>query len=170
MAQYQKWETKIAQDIISQHLHLEGPLLPILHALNHEFGYIHNEADSLISDALNISQAEVRGTISFYHDFARSPSAPHQIKLCRAEACQSQGCEMLVDHLRDHHKISLDDAKSNHAVSVKTVYCLGNCALGPSLMVDDHIIGRVDTFTLDTLLGNPNKLSHPHDLIDEARS
>ena len=84
-----------------------APLLPILHALQHAFGYMPSAAQPLIAHALNISQAEVRGTLSFYHDFKTKPGARAIIKLCRAEACQARGCERIVAHLEAAHGLKI---------------------------------------------------------------
>ncbi len=78
-----------ADEIIAEHLALEGPLLPILHAFNEEFGCIDDAAVPQIALALNLSRAEVHGVLTFYHDFRREPAGRHVLKICRAEACQS---------------------------------------------------------------------------------
>ena len=83
---------------IRECLDREGPLLPILHALQEEFGYIDEAAEPLIADALNITRAEVHGVITFYHDFRRAPAGRHVLKLCRAEACQAAGGDPLAAH------------------------------------------------------------------------
>ncbi|SDT15131.1 Thioredoxin-like [2Fe-2S] ferredoxin [Pseudomonas chlororaphis] len=68
-----------------------GALLPILHAIQDGCGYIPDTAIPEIAHALNLSLAEVRGVISFYHDFRTTPPARHTLRLCRAESCQSRG-------------------------------------------------------------------------------
>ena len=73
----------------------------ILHALQEEFGYIDKAAVPLIAEALNISEAEVHGVISFYHDFRRTPPGRMFFKMCRAEACQSMGCERMIRHVEN---------------------------------------------------------------------
>ena len=137
------WDEGYAKSVIAEHLHLEGPMLPILHALQHEFGYVDEAAIALLADALNLSKAEVLGTISFYHDFRQAPAGRTVIKLCRAEACQAVGCETLVDHARDHHQLGIDSTSADGSVTIETVYCLGNCALGPAALVDGELVGRV---------------------------
>ena len=89
------WDRDVALRLIREHLDREGPLLPILHALQEEFGYIDTAAEPLIAEALNITRAEVHGVITFYHDFRREPAGRHVLKLCRAEACQSAGGDPL---------------------------------------------------------------------------
>ncbi|MGH6679955.1 MAG: NAD(P)H-dependent oxidoreductase subunit E, partial [Bradyrhizobium sp.] len=85
-----------ARQIIAEHLDLEGPLLPIFHAFNEEFGFVSNEAVALIAEALNITRAEAHGVLTFYHDFRRAPGGRHTLKVCRAEACQSRGSEAVA--------------------------------------------------------------------------
>jgi len=146
------WQAESARAIIDELKELKGATMPILHALQEEFGYVHDEAVPLIADALNLSQAEVFGTLTYYHDFRREPAGRHVLKVCRAEACQSVGCEALVDHLKDAHGIAMGSTTSDRMLTVETVYCLGNCALGPSLMLDGEVIGRADAGIIDDLV------------------
>lgn len=143
MAGYPAWDQDNARTLIASLAHLEGATLPMLHALQDEFGYVDPQAVPLIAEALNLSRAEVHGAISFYHDFKTAPQPARVIKLCRAEACQSLGCEKVVAELAAEHGIVVDSGPSGDAL-VETVYCLGNCALGPSALVDGELIGRVD--------------------------
>jgi len=143
MAGYPAWDQDSARIIVSGLAHLEGATLPMLHALQDEFGYVDPQAVPLIAEVLNLSRAEVHGAISFYHDFKTAPQPARIVKLCRAEACQALGCESVVDELAHTHGIAVDDHHAGDAI-VETVYCLGNCALGPSALVDGELIGRVD--------------------------
>lgn len=143
MAGYAAWNEENARAIVAELAHLEGATLPMLHALQDAFGYVDRQAVPLIAEALNLSRAEVHGTISFYHDFRTAPPPARTVKLCRAEACQSLGCEAVVAELARDHGIVVDGGPAGDA-AVETVYCLGNCALGPSALVDGELIGRVD--------------------------
>src|SRR3954468_15575371 len=98
MAITSAWDETRASEIIAGHKHLDGPALPILHALHAAFGFIGDEAIQLVARALNLSRAEVHGVVSFYHDFRRAPAGRHVLKLCRAEACQSMGADALASH------------------------------------------------------------------------
>lgn len=151
MPGYPAWDQDSARLIVSGLAHLDGATLPMLHALQDAFGYVDPKAVPLIAEALNLSRAEVHGTMSFYHDFRGAPPPRRVVRLCRAEACQALGCEDLVAHLARDHGITLD----GHAgpVAVETVYCLGNCALGPAALVDGELIGRVDADRLAELCG-----------------
>jgi len=115
-------------------------LLEILHDTQHKFGYLSNEALVEIADIINISRADIHGIVSFYDDFRREPPTGLCVKICRAEACQAVGGEALAKHAQDNNMETHD------------VYCLGNCALGPAVMIDDELYGRVDAQKLDALL------------------
>src|ERR1051325_10317816 len=113
------WDKEIALERIREHLDREGPLLPILHALQDEFGYIEEAAEPLIAEALNITRAEVHGVVTFYHDFRREPAGRRVLKLCRAEACQSMGAEALVAHVERSLGIRCGDTTVDGAVTVE---------------------------------------------------
>ncbi|TAK48198.1 MAG: formate dehydrogenase subunit gamma [Xanthobacteraceae bacterium] len=153
MVPYSPWDIAAAQAIIAPLAARKGATLPILHALQDEFGYIDAAAIPLIADALNLSRAEVHGTVTFYHDFRSEPPGRKVIKLCRAEACQSVGSERLVAHLKQRHGLALDATTADGELTLETVYCLGNCALGPSALVDGELIGRLDETRLSALCG-----------------
>lgn len=150
MATPTPWDENLAQDTIDGLRHLEGALLPILHALQDRFGYVDPRAVGMIAQTLNVTRAEVFGTISFYHDFKRQPPAGRAIKFCMAEACQARGAEKLASHLEKIHGVKIDGGYHN-GLSVETAYCLGNCALGPNALYDGEIIGRLDEERLDAL-------------------
>ena len=147
-----RWDDQRAQAIIAQNSHLQGAMLPILHELQHAFGYIDSRAVPDIAEALNVSKAEVHGVISFYHDFRSAPAGRHVLKICRAEACQSMGCEDLVAHLARSHHLGPGDTSANGGLTVETVYCLGNCALSPAALLDGELIGRLDRDGLDMIV------------------
>ena len=132
-----------AREIIDELKALPGASLPILHGLQDAFGFVPPEAIPLVADALNISRAEVVGILNFYHDFRQEPGGRHIMRVCRAEACQSMGCEALVAHLEGRLGIRMGETSADGAVTLETVYCLGNCALSPSVLVDRELYGRV---------------------------
>ena len=132
--------------------HLPGALLPILHALQEEFGYVDEAAVPLMAEALNISQAEVLGVISFYHDFRRTPPGRHVLQMCRAEACQSMGCGALIEHVEKRLGIKLGETTADGGLTLKQVFCLGNCALSPAVMLDGQPYGRVSASVADALI------------------
>jgi formate dehydrogenase subunit gamma len=126
---------------VATHRGDRGALLPILHDIQAEFGYIDKAAVPIIADELNLSRADVYGVISFYHDFREEPVHGTLVRICRAEACQANGAEELFDH-----------AKQASGVTVEQVFCFGNCALGPAAEVGGRLVGRVDAARLDALV------------------
>ena len=146
------WDSSRAHAVIAAHQGQEGPLLPILHALQEEFGYIDREAEPMIAEALNISRAEVHGVVTFYHDFRQEPAGRHVLKLCRAEACQAAGGDALATHAESRLGVRLGQTTPDGRVTLEPVYCLGLCSVSPSAMLDGKVIGRVDERKLDLLL------------------
>lgn len=138
--------------IIDAHASLEGPLLPMLHAIQAEYGFVPAAAHEPICDVLHITRAELHGVISFYHDFREAPAGRHVLKICRAEACQSVGGTAVAEALLGKLGLDWHGTTANGAVTVEPVYCLGLCACAPAAMVDDRVVGRVDAAKLDAIL------------------
>lgn len=121
----------------------EGPLLPILHQIQAQFGCIDAEAERIVAQALNLSRAEVHGVVSFYHDFTSSPDPRPRVEICRAEACQARGIEAMMPAAM---------AAAEERVRLGTVYCLGLCSAGPSARVGDALHARLDEASLVALV------------------
>ena len=143
---------KIIDEAIAKKQTLPGALLPVLHAIQDALGFIPPEAVPRIAHALNLSQAEVHGVISFYHDFRSSPTGGHVLKLCRAEACQSMGSDALAAHLTERLGIAWKETSHDGTLTIEPVYCLGNCALSPALMIDGKLRGRITPEVLDGIV------------------
>lgn len=139
--------------IAAAHAGERGPLLVILHAVQAEFGCIDPAAVPVLADALNLSVAEVHGVVSFYKDFRTTPPGRATVKICRAEACQAVGADALVAHAKTRLGIGFGATTPDGAVTLDEVFCLGNCALGPSIQVDGRLHGRVRPERLDAVLG-----------------
>ena len=138
--------------LIAKHQQIPGALLPLLHAIQDEVGYVPESSYKPIAKALNLSVAEVHGVVTFYHHFRTHKPGRHTLQICRAESCQAMGSVALEAHAKqclniDYHQTTKDDA-----ISLEPVYCLGNCALSPAVMMDDEIYGRVSTADLDALV------------------
>ncbi len=146
------WDATRATEIIASLKGRDGPLLPILHAIQQTFGCIPQAAEPLIADQLNITRAEVHGVVTFYHDFRRAPAGRHVLKLCRAEACQSMGSDALVTHLERSLGLSCGETSADGQITVEAVYCLGLCAVAPSAMFDGTVVGRLNEQRLDALV------------------
>ena len=129
-----------------------GALLPILHGIQDELGYIPASSVPLIADGLNLSRAEVHGVISFYHYFRDTKPGRHTIHLCRAEACQSMNQKATEAHAKETLGVDYHGTSPDGAFTLEPVYCLGNCAASPAMMVDDKLYGRVTPQRFDTIV------------------
>lgn len=137
-------EHKIGE-IVAEHHRREGPLLPILHAVQAEFGCIDAESEALVAKGLNLSRADVHGVVSFYHDFHEAPDLRPVVQVCRAEACKARGIEGIIDQAT---------AAAGERVKVETVYCLGLCSSGPAARVGDRLHARLDGPKLSQIIEN----------------
>ncbi len=152
MSRFEPWSEERTAEIVADHDGLEGPLMPILHAVQETFGHVPEEAVPVLARELNLSRAEVHGVVTFYHDFRRELPGKHVLKMCRAEACQSMGCEKLVELAEDRLGISCGATSADGRVTFEPVYCLGLCATAPSAMIDGRIVGRLTAERLDQIL------------------
>ena len=139
--------------LIAQHSKADGGLLPALHAIQREFGYIPAPAIKLLASAFNLTRAEVFGVASFYHDFRLNvPRGRNVLRLCRAEACQAVGGRELAGRAQQRLGINWGETTKDGQWSLEQVFCLGLCAIGPAAMVNGELVGRLDTARLDGIL------------------
>jgi len=138
--------------VLDQHAHRPGPLLEVLHGVQNALGHIPPETVAWIADRLNLSRAEVHGVISFYHYFRTAAAGRHIVYMCRAEACQSMGAQSLEAHAKLRLGIDFHQTTADGGFTLEPVYCLGNCALSPAVMIDGDLHGRVTPGRFDALL------------------
>ena len=127
-------------------------LVQILNAFVEKFSYISEEAVRHIAHELNLSRADVHGVVSFYHDHRTEPAGKRLIKICQAESCQAMGSKALTAHAIESLGVGLRETSEDGEVTLEPVYCLGNCACSPAIMIDDRVYGRVDAKRLDDLV------------------
>jgi formate dehydrogenase subunit gamma len=132
----------VARAVVDAHRGDRGALLPILHGVQHALGHLPPEVVPVIAAELNLSRADVHGVVSFYKDFRRTPPGRCVVALCRAEACQAVGAEALAAGVQARLGVDAGGTRADGAVTLDDVYCLGNCALGPSVTVDGRLVGR----------------------------
>ena len=137
-------EEKVAA-IVAEHAGREGPLLPILHEVQHAFGCVDAASEAQIAQLLNLSRADVHGVVSFYHDFHATPDPRPEVQICRAEACKARGVEALIAGA---------EKAAGERVRLSTVYCLGLCSAGPSARVGDRLHARLDAAGLAQVIEN----------------
>jgi formate dehydrogenase subunit gamma len=140
------------EQILNEHKDAEGALLPILHAVQAEFGHVPQDSLSPIAARLGLTRAEVHGVVSFYHDFREKPAGRHVVRLCRAEACQAMGADRLALAVRERLGLDWHETSADGAVTLEPVFCLGLCACAPAAQVDGRLVGRLDETKIDTLL------------------
>ena len=150
----QAWNADVVWDRIQELQKVTGALLPILRSLQEEFGHIDEAAVPLIARALNLSLAEVQGTISFYHDFRHATPARHVLRVCRAEACAAMGCDSLIEHIQNRLGIPLGGTTQDGRITFEQIFCLGMCASSPAMMLDDRPYARVSPDFADSLIDN----------------
>jgi len=136
---------KDSKNIIKPFIEDKGGLMPALHAIQNNLGYISKDNIEELAAAFNCSQAEIIDVITFYDDFRLAPIGKNIIKICQAEACQSQNCKQLLADLTSHFDLELDETSDDLNITLKEVFCLGNCAIGPSVMINDTVIGEATT-------------------------
>lgn len=152
MSDSREWTPQAVQAEIDALKHKPGALLPILHALQDRFGHVPEGAVPIIAESLSLTRAEVHGVISFYHHFRTAPPGRHVVQVCRAEACQSVGGRTLEAHAKASLGVDYHQTTADREITLEAVYCLGNCACGPSVRVDDRIRGRVTPESFDALV------------------
>lgn len=135
---------KIARDCLG----LDGPLMETLVRINQQFGYVPQEAQGIVAEVLNVSQADVAGVTGFYSDFRKAAPGRVIVQLCRAEACQAAGVEAVVRGVEASLGCKFGETRSDGAVTLEDAYCFGNCALSPAAMIDGQLVGRVDADTI----------------------
>ncbi|AFJ02613.1 NAD-dependent formate dehydrogenase gamma subunit [Methylophaga frappieri] len=146
------WQRDHIRAVIRLHKDKPGALLPVLHAIQHEIGYIPDNVVPLIAEEMRLTRAEIHGVISFYHHFRSHPTGRHVVEICRAEACQATGCRQLEQHAKNTLGIDFEQTTPCGSVTLEPVYCLGNCATGPSIRIGNQIYGRVTSDRFDALM------------------
>jgi len=142
---------------IETHVNVPGALMPLLHAIQDDVGYVPESAYTRIAKALNLSVAEVHGVVSFYHHFRTHAPGKHILQLCRAESCQAMGSEALESYVKKTLGVDYHQTTADGAITLEPIYCLGNCACSPAVLIDDQVCGRMD-------------IDRMNEIIAEARS
>lgn len=129
-----------------------GALLPVLHEIQHHLSYVPPTAVPMIAQGLNLSNADVHGVISFYHEFRHHPPGSHVIQICRAESCQSMGSRALEQHAFSRLGVGFHETTKDNNFTLEPVYCLGNCMYSPCVRVGDDTHGDMNDEAFDNLV------------------
>jgi len=147
-----------SNELIERHIRRGGSLLAVLHAIQDDVGFVPPAAVAQLARAMNLSRAEVHGVITYYHHFRAQPAAPVTVQLCRAEACRSMGTEALAQHIEAHTGCRFDaEHRHGETVELESVYCLGQCALSPALMLNGTLHAKVTPQKFDALFAAASK-------------
>jgi formate dehydrogenase subunit gamma len=147
-----KYDAAIATEIINQFGAKPEMLVQVLHAFVQRYGYVSKDAIQQVAHELNLSRADVHGVVSFYHDFRTKAPGQHVVKICQAESCQAMGSRELTSHAEKTLGIGIHGTTGDSEISLEAVYCLGNCACSPAVMIDEKVYGRVDKDKFDALI------------------
>ncbi|MDD2767398.1 MAG: formate dehydrogenase subunit gamma [Methylococcus sp.] len=154
-----EWDRDAVTEVIEQKKSMPGALLPILHGIQDRNGFIPEDAVPQIAKALNLSRAEVHGVISFYHYFRTTPPGKRTIHLCRAESCQAMNSQALEAHIQARLGIGYHETTADGTFSLEPVYCLGNCACSPSMMIDHEVHGRITPQSFDAIINELKEMA-----------
>lgn len=152
MPVYERWDLAEATKIVAARAGEKGATMPILHDLMERFGHVDRAIVPIVADAMNLSRAEIHGTLTFYHDFREHAPGRRLLKVCRAEACQSRGALTMHDALKQKLDIDWHGTTADGAITIEPVYCLGLCACAPAVLVDGEPVGNVTIEALDDLI------------------
>ena len=153
MSSLAEHERAVVQSALQRFGHEPGPLLVVLHAVQDALGCIPPGAIPQIAEGLNLSRAEIHGVVTFYHYFRTVPPGRHVVQVCRAEACQARGGTALETHAKQRLGVGFDETRTDGSVTLEAVYCLGNCATGPSVRIDGRLHSNVTPERFDALTG-----------------
>lgn len=153
-------DTSPAPDhLIERHALPGRSLLAILHAIQDDIGFVPDDVIAPLARAKNLSRAEVHGVVTYYHHFRHRPPAPVTVQLCRAEACRSMGTEALARHIEGVTGCRFGGEQSA-TIGLESVYCLGQCALSPAMMINGALHARVTAAKFDALLAHARNTPH----------
>jgi formate dehydrogenase subunit gamma len=151
MALTEKQTLKIQQHVLD-FKEVPGALLPLMHAIQDDLGYVPEEAYPIISKAYNLSIAEIHGFITFYHHFRTQPAGKNVLQICRAESCQAMGSEEIETYCKSALGIDYHETTDDNLITLEPIYCLGNCACSPAVMINNQVIGRVSKNKIDDII------------------
>lgn len=157
MGNYEPFSAERAHEIINEHKARKGATLPILHDMQESFGHVPDAAVVMIAEALNLTRAEVHGSVTFYHDFRKATPGRRILKVCRAESCQAAGGDAIAARAEEKLGIAMGQTTADDHVTLEAVYCLGLCHSSPAAMLDDRVYSMVDEKKIDALCAEADR-------------
>jgi formate dehydrogenase subunit gamma len=152
------WDRTVVESVARALKDKPGALMPILRRIQDELGWVPHDSVPVLAEILNLTRAEIHGVLTFYHDFRHQPPGRVVVKVCRAESCQAMGGVALAEHVKHRLGCDFGGTSADGVFTLEPVYCLGNCACSPAVVVNGELIGRVTPERFDaamaTLDGN----------------
>lgn len=136
------------KEILPRYATKHGALMPILHDVQHTYGYIPHQAMIEIADFLDLTPGDVLDTVSFYEEYHTHPVGKYVIGVCQSIACEVCGHQAIVDHLRNKYNIEPHETTDDGMFTLLTLECLGACDTAPCALVNDD---RHDNLTIESL-------------------
>ena len=150
-SKYRDWDPDLAREAVQGYVQRPGALIEALHRLQEMFGYVDDDAIIMLASMFNLTRADVHGVASFYHDFKRARPGRYVVKVCQAEACQAMGSEQLTGEIKAHLGVGFHETTADGEFTLEPVYCLGNCACSPNIMVEKQVYARMSIDRFKTL-------------------
>lgn len=137
---------------VEMHGATQEELIPILNDINREVGYIPSIALDELSLLLKVPRSQLFSVASFYRMFSTKPRGRHVIQFCESAPCHVAGGRDVWNSIKDYLKIEEDQTTPDGKWTLLTTSCLGLCAVGPVMLVDDDIYGNVDSSQVPFIL------------------
>ncbi len=118
-------------------------ILHTLLAVQEQLGSVPPGAVPAVARALQVTEADVAGVLSFYPDLREKSAGRHLIRVCLGESCVANHCRLVLSALAEELRIGLGATTADNRFTLDKVYCVGNCAVAPTVMIDEQVHGRV---------------------------
>lgn len=131
--------------IIEKYKDEKGAMIPILHEVQQEKGYLPEDVQAYIAQKMGVPLSEVYGIVTFYALFNTQPRGKHRISVCLGTACYVRGAGKILEELEKQLNVKVGGTTADGQFTLEACRCLGACGLAPVLTVDEHVHGRLTT-------------------------
>ncbi len=145
---------KKIEEIISRYASRDAALLPVLHLVQREMGFISQIEEKQVADLLNIRPIRVKEVVTFYTMFNQEPVGKYHIQVCSNLSCSLLGADSLIDHVKDKLGIEVGQTTADKKFTLTTVECLGACEQAPCMMINFDYFGNLDKEKIDKILNS----------------
>lgn len=134
---------ELLQDI-QRHMALPGPLMPILHEAQRIFGCIPVPVQKIISEATNVTIAEINGIVTFYSSFTLEPKGQHIVGVCLGTPCYVRGAQTILDAVKTNLGVDVGETTEDGYYTLEAIRCIGTCGMAPVMSIDEDVFGEVN--------------------------